>query len=58
MLVGTRAIVVKLKTPSHHFRLPGHMPHRNIILLPQEIFQGDVFLQQSKEKLYISKLGS
>ena len=43
------------KTIGRHFRLPGHVAHRDMIMLPLEVVRGDVFLQRARERFYINK---
>ena len=43
------------KTIGRHFRLPGHVPHRDIVMLPLEVVRNDVFLRRARERFYINK---
>jgi hypothetical protein len=44
------------KTVGHHFRLPGHVPHRDIVMLPLEVVGGGLFMRRARERYYIGKL--
>ena len=40
-----------IKTIGRHFRLPGNIPDRDMVMLPLEIVSGGLFLRQSRERL-------
>jgi hypothetical protein len=44
-----------LKTIGRHFRLPGHVPKRDMIMLPLEVVRNDVFLRRARERFYIAR---
>ena len=45
-----------LKTVGRHFRLPGHEPHRDLVVLPIEIVSPrDPFLLRARESYNIRK---
>ncbi len=44
------------KTISRHFRLPGHDPHRDMVMLPLEVVGGGTFMRRARERFYISQL--
>ena len=52
------AQVDTVKTVGRHFRLPGHDPHRDKIMLPIEQVRGDLFLRKAREKSIIKKFNT
>ena len=44
------------KTVGRHFRLPGHDPHRDMVMLPLEVVGGGTFMRRAREKFYIGRL--
>ena len=44
------------KTVGRHFRLPGHDPHRDMVMLPLKVVGGGTFMRRAREKFYIRKL--
>ena len=52
------AQVDTVKTVGRHFRLPGHNPHRDMIMLPIERVRGDLFLRKAREKFNIRKFNT
>jgi hypothetical protein len=43
------------KPVGRHFRLPGHEPNRDMVMLPIERVRGDVFLRRARERFNILK---
>ena len=45
-----------VKSVGRHFRLPGHIAHRHLVMLPIEVISAkDVFLLRARETFNISK---
>ena len=46
------------KPVGRHFRLPGHEPHSDLVMLPIEKSGKDPFLRKARESFYIKKFKS